>query len=175
MTSAASTSVYRGTSEGAIAAFLEHANVAMTSSDKHLEARAFGDAMKQLVLLHHYQAVQGPLPAERIAEFRRQSEPMLAVPFSLDLYIALAESLAQGANENYWYELSMRRSAIQFVIDDYPGPPVADQLDPETLADLDTELRRLGQDDEQGPIAPAYIPQGLPDSHWWWHYPEQFK
>jgi len=22
---------------------------------------------------------------------------------------------------------------------------------------------------------PAYIPHGPPASHWWWHYPEQFK
>lgn len=39
----------------------------------------------------------------------------------------------------------------------------------------DAELRRVGQLDEQGPIDPAYIPHGLPASHWWWHYPEQFK
>jgi hypothetical protein len=109
MTDAASTSVYRGTSEGAIAAFFEHANV------------------------------------------------------------------AEGANEDYWYELSIRRSAIQLAIDEYPGPPVADQIKPEDVEELDAELRRVGQFDEQGPVDPAYIPHGLPASHWWWHYPEQFK
>ena len=36
-------------------------------------------------------------------------------------------------------------------------------------------LRRVGLFDEQGPIDPAYMPHGLPASHWWWHYPEQFK
>jgi hypothetical protein len=38
-----------------------------------------------------------------------------------------------------------------------------------------SELRRLGKNDEQGPVDPAFIPRGLPASHWWWHYPEQFK
>ena len=47
------------------------------------------------------------------------------------MYIWRAQFLAEGANENYWYELSIRRSAIQFAIDDYPGPPVADQIKPE--------------------------------------------
>ena len=175
MTNAASTSVYRGTSEGAIAVFLEQANIAMTSSDKDLVARTFRNAMEQLVLLHHYQAAHGPLPDERLAEFRRQSAPLLATSPHLGAYIWRAQFLAEGANENYWYELSMRRSAIQFAIDDYPGPPVADEIDSGDIEELDTELRRLGQDDEQGPIDPLFIPHGLPASHWWWHYPEQFK
>lgn len=175
MTDVTSTSVYRGSSEGAIAAFFEHANVAMTSSDKARVEHAFRDAMEQLVLIPHYQAVHGPLPAERLTEFRRQSAPLLATSPHLGAYIWRAQFLAEGANENYWYELSIRRSAIQFAIDDYPGPPVADQIKPEDVEELDDELRRVGQFDEQGPIDPAYIPHGLPASHWWWHYPEQFK
>jgi hypothetical protein len=133
MTDATSTSVYRGTSEGAIAAFFEHANVAMTSSGKARVEHAFRDAMEQLVLLHHYQAVHGPLPAERLAEVRRQSAPLLAISPRLGAYIWRAQFLAEGANENYWYELSIRRSAIQLAIDDYPGPPVADQIKPEDV------------------------------------------
>ncbi len=175
MTDSTSTSVYRGSSEGAIAAFFEHANVAMTSSDAARVEQAFRDAMEQLVLLHHYQAVHGPLSAERLAEFRRQSAPLLATSPHLGAYIWRAQFLAEGANENYWYELSMRRSAIQLAIDDYPGWPVADQIKLDDVDALDTELRRVGQFDEQGPIDPAYIPHGLPANHWWWHYPEQFK
>ncbi|HEY0195159.1 MAG TPA: hypothetical protein VGC42_28790 [Kofleriaceae bacterium] len=167
--------MYRGSSEGAIAAFFEHANVAMTSSDAARVEQAFRDAMEQLVLLHHYQAVHGPLSAERLAEFRRQSAPLLATSPHLGAYIWRAQFLAEGANENYWYELSMRRSAIQLAIDDYPGWPVADQIKLDDVDALDTELRRVGQFDEQGPIDPAYIPHDLPANHWWWHYPEQFK
>jgi hypothetical protein len=111
----------------------------MTSSDEHVASRAFSDAVRQLVLLH-YQAVHGPLSAERLAEFHRQSVAMLTVPFFLDAYTVHALFLAEGANE-----------------------------------DLDRELRRVGQDYEQGPISPELIPCGLPDSHWWWHYPAQFK
>lgn len=175
MTDAISSPVYRGTSEAAIAAFLEYANVAMTSTDKERIEHAFRDAMEQIVLLHHYQAVHGPLPSDQLAEFHRRSAPLLATSPHLGAYVWRAQFLAEGANENYWYELSMRRSALQFAIDDYPGPPVADQINADDVDQLDEELRRVGQFDEQGPIDPAYIPHGLPSSHWWWHYPEQFK
>ncbi|HEX8114348.1 MAG TPA: hypothetical protein VF516_41745 [Kofleriaceae bacterium] len=43
------------------------------------------------------------------------------------------------------------------------------------VAELDEELRRLGQHDEQGPVDARAIPRGLPASHWWWRYPDPFK
>jgi len=168
-------SAFTGTAEAAIAAFFEHANVALSSTDKARVESAFRDAMQQLVMLHHYQAVHGPLPAARLAEFRARSAPILATSPHLGAYIWRVQFKAEGANENEWYELSMRRSAIQFAIDDYAGPPVAAEISAEDVEELDGELRELGKHDEQGPIDPADIPQGLPDSHWWWHYPEQFK
>lgn len=175
MTNQPSTSAYTGTLDGAIAAFFEHANLAINPTETTRRDYRFERAMEQLVLICHYQAVQGALPAEKLAEFRRASAPLLATPPHLDAYILRTRFHAEGANENEWYVLSMRRSAIQLAIDDYPGPPVADEISAEDIEALDQELRQLGQHDEQGPIDPAYIPQGLPDSHWWWHYPEQFK
>lgn len=74
-----------------------------------------------------------------------------------------------------WYELSMRRSAIQSLLDDYQGTPVAALINLDDIVQLDEELRRLGQNDEQGPVDENAIPRGLPETHWWWRYPDQFK
>ena len=90
-------------------------------------------------------------------------------------YILKALFLAEGANENEWYELSMRRSAIQSLIDDYQGTSVAAIINLDDVAQLDEELRRLGQNDEQGPADENAIPRGLLETHWWWRYPDQFK
>jgi hypothetical protein len=60
--------------------------------------------------------------------------------------------LAEGANDNQWYELSMRRSAIQSLIDDYRDTPIEALINLDDVAQLDDELRALGQHDEQGPV-----------------------
>jgi hypothetical protein len=168
-------SIYTATREQAMAAFFDHARAAVAAADPATVEIEFRQAMTSLVVLHHAQAVQGALPASELDQFRRDSVPLLATPKQLASFILRAHFLAEGANDNQWYELSMRRSAIQIAIDDYPGSPVADVILTEDVEELDSELRALGQADEQGPIDPAYIPQGLPASHWWWHYPEQFK
>lgn len=168
-------SVYTATREQAIAAFFDHARAAVAATDPAISEVEFRRAMRSLVLLQHAQAVHGALPPAQLAQFRRDSAPFLATSTQLAAFILRAQFLAEGANDNQWYELAMRRSAIQIAIDDYPGSPVADVILKDDVEDLDRELRQLGQNDEQGPIDPAYIPQGLPDSHWWWHYPEQFK
>jgi hypothetical protein len=85
------------------------------------------------------------------------------------VYTALATILAEGANDNEWYELCMRRSVIQVLLDDCTGTPVAESIDPVEVAELDVELRRVGMD--QGPVPEQFVPKGLPDSHWWWKYP----
>jgi hypothetical protein len=33
----------------------------------------------------------------------------------------------------------------------------------------------LGREEDQGPIAEACIPKGIPATHWWWRYPNAFK
>jgi hypothetical protein len=67
----------------------------------------------------------------------------------------------------------MRRSAIQSLVDDYAGTPVAAFIDPGDVAELDDELRRVGE--LQGPVPESFVPKGLPSSHWWWRYPEHVE
>lgn len=84
-------------------------------------------------------------------------------------YANIALFMAEGAREDDWYELCMRRSVIQVLWDDYAGTPVAALISPADVADLDGELRRVGA--EYGPMPAAGVPAGLPAHHWWWHYP----
>jgi hypothetical protein len=77
---------------------------------------------------------------------------------------------AVSANDDELYDLAIRRSAIQTLLDDFAGTPVPGLMDPEQLEELDEQLRRVGE--SQGPLAPEAAPRGIPPSHWWWHAPE---
>ncbi len=126
-------------------------------------------AMICLVGLYDRQAEGGPADPERLRRFRKESGELLAaLDGDISAYVQIAISLAQSANDNEWYELCMRRSVIQSLLDDYADTPVPELIDPVDLADLDTELRRVGK--EQGPIPAEFVPKGLPGHHWWWSY-----
>lgn len=75
---------------------------------------------------------------------------------------------AENAREDDYYPLCKRRSAIQVLLDDYAGAPLAD-VGPTTVANLDVEMRRLGE--QYGPVPATFVPAGLPATHWWWRFP----
>jgi len=146
-------------------------DLAHVVGDGPIESAYFGRALIGLVGIRHAQAVFGAVSAERMQQFRSQSlSYLLEQSTRVHLYLDESRSLAEFAVDNDWDELCMRRSAIQFLLEDYAGTPVADWIDPGELAELDEEMRRVG--DEQGPVDPRWTPQGMPPSHWWWRYPE---
>jgi hypothetical protein len=66
-----------------------------------------------------------------------------------------------------WAAISRRRSALQFLRDLYAGTPLEDDLP--SLAELDQRLReRCGG---EGFLESDEIPEGMPESHWWWWCP----
>jgi hypothetical protein len=83
--------------------------------------------------------------------------------FTYETRSRLDELLDPGA----WIAISRRRSALQFLHDLYAGTPLADELP--SLDELDERLReRCGG---EGFLEPHEIPEGTPDSHWWWWCP----
>jgi hypothetical protein len=167
------TFVLDGTPEQAMSAFAAHLERAHARGpDADHEARM---AMVSLVRLYDRQAAVGPVAPERLQQFRAESAAALVRTNLIPAYVLKALFLAEGANDNQWYELSMRRSAIQSLIDDYRGTPVEALVSLDDVAQLDDELRALGQHDEQGAVDEHAIPRGLPETHWWWRYPDQFK
>jgi hypothetical protein len=111
----------------------------------------------------------GTCRRREVERFREESGAFLAaLGPDVNVYVQIAISLAEGASDNECYELCMRRSVIQSLLEDYAGTPVPGLIDPVDLADLDTEMRRVGE--QQGPVPTEWVPRGLPGSHWWWTY-----
>jgi hypothetical protein len=130
----------------------------------------FRYALLCLVSLHDRVDVVGPVDPERLRRFRRESGEAL-VSFSRDIvaYVTDTTYLAEEASDDELYELCIRRSEIQFLVDDYEGTAVAALVNLSEVAQLDGDLRRVGE--EQGPLPEPFVPKGLPASHWWWHQP----
>ena len=163
------TYLFRGSAADIVAAFFVHVEQARRggpNADRH-----FRSALICLVGLYELQAGGEPVSAETLQEFRRTScEALATFGGGLTAYVQCAIVLAEGANDDEWYELCMRRSVIQSLIDDYAGTSVAARIDPIDVAELDVELRRVGE--QQGPVPEPFVPKGLPAGHWWWRYPE---
>jgi hypothetical protein len=133
-------------------------------------ARLIKLALVHLIGIRDRQQRTGSLTAAQLSEFRRKVETALSeFKEEIAVYLHLAIILAEGANTDEWYELCLRRSVIQLLLDDYGATPLTELLDPVDVEDLDAEMRRLGL--EWGRLPAKYVPQGLPASHWWWHYP----
>lgn len=127
-------------------------------------------ALIDLVELACLRGQTPPADPEVYRQFHQASaEALLEFPKKLGAYANITLVIAEGAREDDWYELCMRRSVIQVLWDDYAGTPVAALISPADVADLDAELRRVGA--EYGPVPPRFVPSGLPASHWWWRYP----
>lgn len=130
----------------------------------------FCNALVALVGVYERSARAGAPAPERLATFRRDCAAALAgCTDLLSWYASDACTLAEGANDDEWPELCMRRSALQVLLDDQPEAAAA--IDRDDLAELDTEMRRVG--DDQGPLPADIVVPGLPASHWWWRYPEE--
>ncbi len=161
--------LFQGRAEDVMRSFLEDLVQAATSGPAR--ESYFQRALIALVGLHERAARAGAPSPERLSAFRRDSA--LALEAFSDLIAAYAADtcdMAEGANDDEWPELCIRRSVIQVLLDDYAGTGIAALIDREDLAELDEELRRVGK--EQGPSPATTIPPGLSAEHWWWCYPE---
>ena len=124
----------------------------------------------KLARLYEAQAVHGAVPAAEMAAFRRASAEALA-PLSnhvASFPSSLADD-AEFADEPVYAYICLDRTAIQSMLDDYHGTAIDGMIDLAEVAHLDDMLRELAL--VQGPVPEARIPQGIPESHWWWRYP----
>jgi hypothetical protein len=127
----------------------------------------FRRAMAELVGLYDRQAADGPADPEELARFRAESGAALeALGDAVPGYVAITAAHAEIPDEDELYDLALRRSAIQSLLDDYAGTPAAALVDRDEVAELDADLRRVAA--AQGPLPADAIPRGLPESHWWW-------
>lgn len=161
---------FSGTAQDSMNAFMNNMYTSNTGSPN--ADLAFRDALICLVGLHDRMAETGLTNNDVLQQFREEScAELVKFEKKLRAYSGITLFMAEGANEDELYELCIRRSIIQIFLDDYTETPVAEFVDLEDINDLDIELRRVGL--EQGPIPEEFIPNGLTESHWWWHYPEK--
>jgi hypothetical protein len=161
------TYLFRGTFEQIVEGF--HENLDRAREPAPYAEKAFLDAMVGLVRIYDWRARTPPADHAGLDRFRRESAAKLAT-YARDIagYVQEATWLAEAADDD-WYELCVRRSAIQSLLDDYAETPAVAAIGRDDLAALDAELRRVGA--EQGPVPDEFIPKGMPETHWWWRYP----
>jgi len=129
----------------------------------------FNRALASIVGLWDRQAEMGPLDPPFVkAALGEIYEKLLQFSDKIKVYTKRAAILAEDRSDR-WYEVCIRRSVVQVLLDTWPGTPLAQLIDPSDVAELDAEMRRAGL--EEGPIPEETAPKGLPDSHWWWKYP----
>jgi hypothetical protein len=135
----------------------------------------FRQAMIEILGLHD--AIEGTTTMQpaQLEQFRGElSSLLLKFERKIGNYAYAALCKAEVAeNSGDWLELCMRRSAIQLLLDGCAGTAVAKLIDRTDLAELDTEMRRVGE--EQGPLPFERAPKVKLDAHWWWRYPTHRK
>ena len=106
----------------------------------------------------------GALDADGLVEFRRESAEALAgFKSRIVHYMAETDSRADMVgDEDDWYEVCRRRSAIQSLVDDYAGTAVTPWINEEVLADIDEDMRSAGL--KGGPLPKERIPVAMPKS-----------
>lgn len=164
---------YSGTAEDLMPRVLHNLERAVEGGPQGEQHRFY--AMMGLVGLYDRLAAEGPADPEQLKAFRARSAELLEQLGDHTANVLIdAEDLAENAVEgDEWSRLSMLRSAIQSLLDDYAGTGVPALLDPSDVEALDEQLRALAP--EQDPVPEEDMPRGLPESHWWWRLPAQVE
>jgi hypothetical protein len=163
------TYVFTGDNDAVMASILRNARTA--TADRPDADGYLRNALIGLVGLYDRQAEYGPIDPDVMARFREESgEAFARVPGPIRAFAWTAQDVAEQEEEGDWYEVSMRRSALQSLRDDYAGTPAAGVTEEEDIDELDEVLRRVGPN--QAPVPPEFVPRGLPEHHWWWSLPE---
>jgi hypothetical protein len=108
------------------------------------------------VFLHESGKRLEALGRHRVSTFTRQ----------VDKYALEAET-----EETMWFTVSLYRSALQVIFDDYADTPVPEWLWPDEWHEIDEQIRKSAQ--WQFPLPPESIPSRLAPTHWWWTLPDQ--
>jgi hypothetical protein len=161
--------VFSGTPQDMMRAVLDDLEQAGHAGDQR--AGYMNRAMSRLVGVRDREAAEGPASEEETREFRRRvADALVGLGNAVPAYLMHTMIDAVSANDEELYDLAIRRSAIQSLLDDLAGTPVPGLIDSGELEDLDEELRRVAA--SQGPLAPEAAPRGIPHSHWWWRAPD---
>ena len=104
------------------------------------------------------------------ARIRRDVADVLA-PYDgqVRAYAQVVADQADTDSDEVLSELCVRRSSLQYLLDEYGDNPAAVAIEPEDVARFDQDLRRLISD--KGALPAGEVPLGISPSHWWWYPP----
>jgi hypothetical protein len=98
----------------------------------------------------------------------RVGEALAARPAALARYQAKMELAFWRGHQVDWFDGSLRRTALEILRNDVE-PNSRPFLDDHDLNQIDAQLPDVAK--RTAPLAPEWIPAGLPDNHWWWTIP----
>ncbi|WP_433600320.1 hypothetical protein ACQPXH_00155 [Nocardia sp. CA-135953] len=138
-----------------------------SGSERHLSTRwgTFENAMSELIGVQ----VGGgdPVSDTELAEFR--SEVISRIDADRHAFSVCIGHALDSAVTGRWEEAFIRRSAIQLLLDDYPGS--SDLLYDQNLDELKEMDEILRSSAEYADDVPDYpMLRGLPPTHWWWPF-----
>lgn len=109
--------------------------------------------------------IDNELPAFRT----RVRDLLTAVRPILSGYLARMETSIWENSLDGWYDASIRRSAVQVVMDEFADGDDRPLIDPHRISEADAEMRDAAP--EIPPLPPEAVPD-LPSTHWWWRAPD---
>ncbi|MFI9509692.1 hypothetical protein [Nocardia sp. NPDC052566] len=144
---------------------------ASNSGENAIRITLFADAMTALVGVHIGMSAGFAPSSSELDSFRFKVAALVqANSRSLFSYVHRSVDSAIRSRVDGWYDPCLRRSAIQILLDEFPGAADAfDQEDRESIEEMDEWLRDRAPDILSLPE--RIIPTGLPASHWWWRLP----
>lgn len=150
--------------------------IKFAQNDANYQRFSFDEAVRYLIGLYDSMADEHSdfkNSTELRVFYKESSKELITLWRDLNAFADITCFMAEGANDNEWYELCIRRSILYILVNDYKDTEVMKYIELNDIEELDIELKRVGL--EQGPIREDFIPRGLSKEHWWWYYPEKEK
>jgi hypothetical protein len=136
---------------------------------KHRLTHAMTSLVGLAVRLHHERDTDWTV--DRMPEFRTEARRLLDRHRPvLSGYIADIETLTWGGDPDDWFEVSLKRSAVQVIMDevdrDDDEKPVVER---HRIHDVDLDMVETAC--AMPALSTRVVPR-LPPSHWWWRAPD---
>lgn len=133
----------------------------------------FSDAMRWLFGVRI--ASGNSMSEEELIEFKSRVVQLIGTePDNLFRYIYDSFDCVWSSPNDGWDDACMRRSAIQLLLDEFPGGgALFSTEDRELLDEIDEAFYERVR--FVHPLPDDDIPPGLPESHWWWRLPEKAR
>jgi hypothetical protein len=164
---------FEGPPQALMQKILDDLEQAATESGHFYRDQAFVSLVGRYILEDHH----GRVPEPALGVFLHESGKRLEAlgPRRVAGFVVRVDDYALEAEteETMWFTVSLYRSALQVIVDDYASTPVPAWLHPDEFDEIDEQIRKSAE--WQFPVDPERIPSQLAPTHWWWTLPQQLQ